>query len=115
MAALSGWMSGRMAPLMGRFLSEWWCFLPIREGGALSLDFLSSLRVGGPDEGTRRQLAFPVEAFGNAFWFLVVLHLPFASAGQMGSHDYPGGLFLIDARDGSWAQADPPKPGGGGS
>ena len=99
----------------GRFLSEPWCFLPIREGGALSLDFLSSPQLGGPDEGTRRQLTFPVEAFGSAFWFLVVLHLPYAFLGQMGQHDYPGGLYLVDARDGSWAQVDPPKPGGGGS
>ena len=56
-----------------------------------------------------------MEAFGSAFWFLVVLHLPYAVAGQMGSHDYPGGFYLIDPRDGSWAQVDPPKPGGGGS
>jgi protein-L-isoaspartate O-methyltransferase len=96
----------------GRFLSEPWCFLPIREGGALSLDFLSSPQVGGPDEGTRRQLTFPVEVFGSAFWFLVVLHLPYAFLGQMGQHDHPSGLYLVEARDGSWAQVDPPKPRG---
>ena len=98
----------------GRFLSGQWSFLPIREGGALSPDFLSPPQVGGPDEGTRRQLAFPVEAFGSAFWFLVVLHLPYAFAGQMGHHDYPGGLYLVDARDGAWAQVDPPKARGEG-
>jgi len=98
----------------GRFLSGQWWFLPIREGGPLSLDFLSSPQVGGPDEGTRRQLAVPVEAFGSAFWFLVVLHLLHAFAGQMGHHDYPGGFYLVDARDGSWAQVDPPKARGGG-
>src|SRR5215467_10564630 len=29
-------------------------------------------------------------------------------------HDYPGGLDLIDARDGSWAQVDPPEAGSEG-